>query len=156
VIEKSTLLQKKPHRPASDRRAAASDALLLVAQKEKTMLSVRLCQPRPFSIVAVVLILLASIGALTTTASAKAGISATLDLLNPVTLGGTPIKPGTYTVSADDTKVTILKNGKAVAQANVQWKDTDQKAATTNIFVEGGAIKEIHFGGKTRYAIIMG
>jgi hypothetical protein len=120
------------------------------------MLSVRLCQPRPFSIVAVALVLLASIGALTTTASAKAGISATLDLLNPVTLGGTPIKPGTYTVSADDTKVTILKNGKAVAQANVQWKDTDQKAATTNIFVEGGAIKEIHFGGKTRYAIIMG
>jgi hypothetical protein len=81
-------------------------------------------------------------------------ISSTLTVLSPVTLGGTAVKPGTYTVSADDTKVTLAAHGKTVATANVQWKDTPQKSKSTSVLAESGAIKEIHFNGKTRYVEI--
>ncbi len=78
-------------------------------------------------------------------------ISATLDVLNPVTIGGTTVKPGSYTVKADETTVTILARGKTVAQAKVQWKDSAQKAQSTNLLADNGMVKEIHFSGKTKY-----
>ena len=81
-------------------------------------------------------------------------ISATLDVLTPVTIAGTTLKPGTYTVKAEDTKVTLSRNGKAVAQASVQWKDTPDKSKSTNVLADNGTIKEIHFSGKTRYVEI--
>jgi|SRR5580698_8057758 hypothetical protein len=78
-------------------------------------------------------------------------ISSTLAVLSPVKLGGMDVKPGTYTINADDSKVTLIANGKTVATASVQWKDTPQKSKSTNLVAESGAIKEIHFNGKTRY-----
>jgi hypothetical protein len=81
-------------------------------------------------------------------------ISSTLAVLSPVKLGDTDVKPGTYTINADDSKVTLIANGKTVATANVQWKDTSQKSKSTNLVSESGAIKEIHFNGKTRYVEI--
>lgn len=84
----------------------------------------------------------------------KSHISSTLDVLTPVTVAGTSIAPGTYTVRADGTKVTFVKNGKTVAQANVEWKDSAQKAQSTSLLADQGSVKEIHFSGKTRYASI--
>jgi hypothetical protein len=81
-------------------------------------------------------------------------VSTTLSVSTPVTLGGTSLQPGTYTVKADDTKVTIMMNGKTVAQANVQWKDEAHKSPYTNLLAESGSVKEIHFSGKTRYVEI--
>jgi len=81
-------------------------------------------------------------------------MSSTLDVLTPVTVGGTSVQPGMYTVKADGSTVTFMMNGKEVAHANVQWKDSAQKAKATNMLADGGALKEIHFGGKTRYVEI--
>jgi hypothetical protein len=78
-------------------------------------------------------------------------ISSTLDVLTPVTVGGTSVQPGMYTVKADGSTVTFMMNGKEVAHASVQWKDSAQKAKSTNMLADSGAVKEIHFGGKTRY-----
>ncbi|HEY6465201.1 MAG TPA: hypothetical protein VIY69_04365 [Candidatus Acidoferrales bacterium] len=86
----------------------------------------------------------------------KGSISSTLDVLTPVTLAGTSIAPGTYTVKADGTSVTFLKGGKTVAQASVEWKDSPQKAQSTSLLADQGSVKEIHFSGKTRYASISG
>jgi hypothetical protein len=81
--------------------------------------------------------------------------TATLEVLSPATLGGKDIKPGTYTFQADDSTVTISRNGKMVAQAPVQWKDETNKPSDSNIVVENNAIKEIHFGGKMKYVEVM-
>ena len=90
-------------------------------------------------------------------ASAKStkATTATMDILNTTTLGGKQIQPGTYTFKIDDSSVTVSQNGKMVAQAPVQWKDGTTKANYTNIVIQNDQIKEIHFGGKTKYVQVM-
>ncbi len=109
-----------------------------------------------FSIVllAVASLFFASSAARANTAANKGDIATTLDVMTSVTLGGTSIAPGTYTVKADGTKVTFLQNRKTIAQANVQWKDSAKKSPYSNLLAEQGAIKEIHFIGQTRYVTI--
>ena len=84
----------------------------------------------------------------------KSTARATMIFQNPVTLAGKQIKPGNYDILADESKVTIMQFGKVVAEAPVQWKDETAKSEYPNIVVDGGAIKEVHFGGKSRYAEI--
>lgn len=75
----------------------------------------------------------------------------TMELFNPVTLAGTQLKPGTYTVTANDTKVTLSINGKVVVEAMAQWKDQPNKSKYSAFVSSEGKVKEIHFAGKTRY-----
>lgn len=91
-------------------------------------------------------------------ASANSGkdtksVTAQMDIVNDATIGGKQLKAGTYDVKATETKVTLSHNGKVVAEAPVQWKD-GSKASYSSIVADGGAVKEIHFGGKSRYAEI--
>ena len=86
----------------------------------------------------------------------KSTVKASMDLPNPAILAGTEIKAGSYTVAADDSKVTLSRDGKVVATAAVQWKDAPSKAKYSAIVTEGNQIREIHFNGKTRYAEISG
>jgi septal ring-binding cell division protein DamX len=85
---------------------------------------------------------------------AKSTASASMDLLNSATLAGKQLKPASYTVKVDETKVTFLQNGKVIAEAPVQWKDAANKAQYSSIVTDGNQIREIHFGGKTRYVEI--
>jgi hypothetical protein len=82
--------------------------------------------------------------------------TATLDIFNAATLAGKQIAPGTYTFKIDGSTVTVLQKGKMVAEAPVQWKESPMKANMTNIVTQNDQIKEIHFGGKTKYVEIMG
>jgi len=100
------------------------------------------------------MMLIACTAAIAKDAGNKGDISSTLDVLTPVSLAGTSLQPGTYTVKATNTTVTFVKNGKTVAQSNVEWKDSPQKASATNLLAESGTVKEIHFAGKTRYVTI--
>jgi hypothetical protein len=77
-----------------------------------------------------------------------------LRLLSPATLGGTDLKAGEYSVTADDAHAKFSRNGKVIAEASVQWKDESAKAQTTAVVVDGNQIKEIHFGGKMKYVEI--
>jgi hypothetical protein len=89
-------------------------------------------------------------------ASAKnSKVTATMDIISAETLGGKQIEPGTYTFKIDDSTVTVLHNGKMVAEAPVQWKDETRKPNMTNIVTQNNQIKEIHFGGKMQYVEIM-
>jgi hypothetical protein len=81
-------------------------------------------------------------------------VSMSVDLNNSATLGGTQLKPGSYSVKADGDKVTLLRGGKSIAEAPVQWKDENGKASYSSIVTEGGRIKEIHFNGKSKYVEI--
>jgi hypothetical protein len=78
----------------------------------------------------------------------------TMDILTQASLAGKMLEPGTYTISADDSKVTVARNGKVIAEAPVQWKDETNKSKYSNIVVVGDQVKEIHFGGKMRYVEI--
>ena len=78
----------------------------------------------------------------------------TVDVLKPMTLAGQQLKPGTYSVSADDSTVTLQMNGKMVAQAPIQWKDEASKAQYSGVVAVDGVVKEIHFSGKTKYVTV--
>jgi hypothetical protein len=80
-------------------------------------------------------------------------VKTSMDLLNPATIAGKDLKPGNYTISADDNKVTFSRDGKVVAEAPVQWRDEAGKSRFSAIVTDGDAhqIKEIHFNGKTRF-----
>jgi len=80
--------------------------------------------------------------------------SMSMTLSKPVTLGGTELKPGSYSVKADSVKVTFSRGGKMIAEAPVQWKDEADKAAHSSIVTESSQIKEIHFLGKSKYVEI--
>jgi hypothetical protein len=84
----------------------------------------------------------------------KATVKTTLDLASAASLGGTALKAGTYSLVADESKVTLKQGSKVVAEAPVQWKDADKKEFATNVVLEGNSIKEIRFGGKTRYLVV--
>jgi hypothetical protein len=74
-----------------------------------------------------------------------------LRLLSPATLGGTDLKPGEYSVTADDTHARFLKGGKVLAEAAIQWKDESAKRDSNAVVVDANQIKEIHFAGKMKY-----
>lgn len=82
--------------------------------------------------------------------------TAELDILSTVTLAGKQLKPGTYEISADDSKVTLSLRGKVVAEAPVEWKDEITKPQYSNIVTNDNQVKEIHFNGKMRYVAITG
>ena len=81
-------------------------------------------------------------------------VSMSVDLSSPASLGGTALKAGSYSVKADSAKVTLLRGGKVVAEAPVQWKDEAGKAEYSTIVTDNNQIIEIHFGGKTKYVAI--
>jgi len=85
--------------------------------------------------------------------NSKSTVSATMDLVSPATIAGKQLKPGTYDVKADDSKVTLSLHGKVVAEAPVQWKDEKSKSKFSTIVTDGDAnqVKEVHFTGKSRY-----
>jgi|SRR5208282_2253605 len=102
----------------------------------------------------VVLALAMPLAARATAANNSKPTSTTMDILSTVSLGGKQLKPGTYSVTVDDTKVTLALGGKVVAESPVQWKDETSKAKYSNIVAVGDQVTEIHFSGKMRYVAI--
>ncbi|HKN60496.1 MAG TPA: hypothetical protein VJW93_04930 [Candidatus Acidoferrales bacterium] len=81
-------------------------------------------------------------------------VKASMAISDDATLGGKLVKAGTYDVKADETKVTLSRNGKVVAEAPVEWMDEQSKSNYSSIKVDSGSVKEIHFNGKARYAAL--
>ena len=79
-----------------------------------------------------------------------------VDLHSSATLAGKDLKPGTYQVSADETKMTILRDGKVVAEVPIEWKDGQSKSSYTSVVTESNQITEVHFGGKAKYISVTG
>jgi hypothetical protein len=89
------------------------------------------------------------------TAKSENATTAQVDVLSTITLAGKQLKPGSYVVKADDSKVTLLLNGKVVAEAPIEWKDETNKPKYSQIVTTDSQVKEIHFSGKMRYVTIM-
>ncbi|HTV57746.1 MAG TPA: hypothetical protein VMJ93_02650 [Verrucomicrobiae bacterium] len=81
-------------------------------------------------------------------------IKTDVQLLNPATLNGLQLQPGTYTLTADSTQVKFIQHGKVVAMAPITWVDQPSKSAYTAVVVTDNAVQKIFFSGKTRYVAI--
>jgi hypothetical protein len=84
----------------------------------------------------------------------KATLKAQISVVSAVTLGGKQLKAGSYMFIADESKVQVLSDGKVVAEVPVQWQDAKQKFDSSALVIEGSAVKEIRFSGKSRTAIV--
>lgn len=82
--------------------------------------------------------------------------TAEIELLSTASIAGKQLKPGTYTVKAEESKVTLLFNGKVVVEAPVEWKDETNKPRNSQVVTTDDQVKEIHFEGKMRYVAISG
>jgi hypothetical protein len=123
--------------------------------KEETKMSHRAMSAVVVITLFAALVLAMPMAARNDTANAtKQIVKTNMDLLNTASLGSTTLKAGTYTVSADGSKVTFSDRGKTVAEAPIQWKAEQGKARSTSVVTDSGQIKEIHFSGKTQYAVI--
>ncbi len=81
-------------------------------------------------------------------------VKTSITLSSPVTIGGKQLKAGQYSVIADESSVTFKVDGKVVAEAPAQWQDSSSKFESSGVVLEGNDIREIRFGGKSRYVVI--
>lgn len=84
----------------------------------------------------------------------KATARASMELTKNASVGGKQVKAGTYDVKASESTLTFLQNGRVVAETPIEWKDESPKSQYSSIIVDNGAVKEVHFNGKNRYAQI--
>jgi hypothetical protein len=108
---------------------------------------------RLFSILAVFAIA-TPIAALSSAAKSKTTAHATMDLVANANLAGTVVKAGTYDVEANESTLTLKRDGKVVAQAPISWKDESSKSQSSSMVADNGVVREVHFRGKNRYAQI--
>lgn len=84
----------------------------------------------------------------------KSTVRANVELTQDATLAGKQLKAGTYQVRATGSTLTVLQKGKVVAETTVQWKPEGKGAASSGVVIDSGAVKDVHFIGKTQYAEI--
>ena len=83
-----------------------------------------------------------------------AGHSNSVDwsVTQPTMIGGTEIKPGDYVIKVEDggTQLQVIGNRKkVVAQLPCQWTQLPQKAGSSGVYLDGNAVTEVKFEGKT-------
>jgi len=64
-------------------------------------------------------------------------------------IGSTQLKPGSYDLSADDTKMelNISQNGKIIATVQGQWVKIPQKPRNSELDVDNDKITQVRFRG---------
>lgn len=80
--------------------------------------------------------------------------SAELHLTDPATIGTTQLQPGAYTLKVDDggTQVSVVRQGKVIAEVPCHWVQLSAKPKTTEIDLTENQITEIEFGGDLQAA----
>jgi hypothetical protein len=81
----------------------------------------------------------------------KSAVKTTVTLSTQSTFGSTSLKPGEYSLVADESKATLSQNGKVVAEANARWMDAPEKFRVTAVVLDNNKVKEIRLGGQSRY-----
>jgi len=72
-----------------------------------------------------------------------------LTLGKNATIGSAQLKPGSYELTADDTKkeLNILQKGKIIATVQGQWVKIPQKAGAAEVDFDGDKISQVQFSG---------
>lgn len=80
--------------------------------------------------------------------------SAEVHLTDPATIGTTQLQPGAYTLKVDDggTQVSVVRQGKIIAEVPCHWVQLSAKPKTTEVNFTANQITEIEFGGDLQAA----
>ena len=72
-------------------------------------------------------------------------------VLAPTTVGSLEIKPGEYTIKAEEGAGTmmIMSHEKMVAEVPAHWIQLPSKAAASQVEVDSHKVISVEFGGKT-------
>jgi hypothetical protein len=73
----------------------------------------------------------------------------TLTIQKSETLGSTQLSPGSYDLTADDSKteLIILQRGKVIATVPGKWNKLPKKASDSTVITDGPKITEVQFSG---------
>jgi hypothetical protein len=96
-------------------------------------------------------VLAAALTAQSASAKNSKTVSTNMDIVTATSLGGKPVKPGTYRVVADGSTVTLERGNKVIAQAPAEWKDADGNASYSSVVTDSQGITQFHFEGKDSY-----
>lgn len=71
--------------------------------------------------------------------------------LQTVTVGNTEVKPGDYTIRAQESgkMLEVLHDGKVVAQTPCHWVQLPKKAENTEVSTNDNKVTQIQFAGRT-------
>ena len=106
------------------------------------------------SVVAVLMLCMTMAAGIAAAKGTKPVVNTTMSLYNSAFVEGHELKAGDYNVTATDTMVTISRNHKVVVEAPISWKNEAGKSNFSTFVTEGNKVTEIHFGGKTQYAVL--
>ena len=72
-----------------------------------------------------------------------------LTFSNNITIGSAQLKPGSYELTADDTKkeLNIVQRGKIIATVQGEWVKIPQKALGSGVDSDGDKITQVRFSG---------
>ncbi|HWQ03001.1 MAG TPA: hypothetical protein VNL38_00835 [Candidatus Nitrosotenuis sp.] len=83
--------------------------------------------------------------------AAAAAIEKNMELRTPAKVGGKQLEAKTYRIKImDDGKLIVRLDREVVAEAEGEWVETKSKADGDTFIVEGGNLKEIRIGGRTK------
>ena len=71
-------------------------------------------------------------------------------LSSPATVGGKTLQVGDYDLLISGNQAKFTSNGKVVAEVPCTWKTLETKPAYDQVLINGGAVTEIEFQGKTQ------
>lgn len=100
-----------------------------------------------FAIVAV-LLFAAVVWASTRTDTARYDVTQTMEI------GQAQLKPGRYTLKANESQhqIQVMRNGKLVASVRCHWIRLNQKPASTEIFSSKNRVTRVEFAGRQEAA----
>lgn len=77
--------------------------------------------------------------------------STAYDVTQPIEIGQTHLKPGHYTIKANESKdqFRVLQNGKVVATVPCHWVKLHRKAGNTEILSNRDRVTRVEFKGRT-------
>lgn len=77
--------------------------------------------------------------------------SAELEVTEATEIAGTQLRPGEYEIKVKDgaAQVSVVRDGKTVAQVPCQWIQLPNKAANSQVITSNNKVTEVDFGGKT-------
>jgi hypothetical protein len=80
--------------------------------------------------------------------------SVDLRLTDPASIGTTQLQPGSYTLKVDEgaTQVSVVRQGKVIAEVPCHWVQLQARPKTTEINFTANQITEIEFGGDLQAA----
>jgi hypothetical protein len=101
----------------------------------------RIAATRSLPALAVLLVALSAVAAGTN--------SATYSSSQPITVGQTQLKPGTYSFQAADgqNELEILQKGKVIGKAACHWVSLPAKAQSSEVDTDSGRVTQVSFRG---------